>query len=535
MRPASDPHGAPSGRSPYLVPRYREDGDPDFYHVLHGTVPGHQIDFIYCPEVPQGPLTQTHFAHVARLLKYIEPLEKSELAFALGNLSRDDVQHEPGHGGVALIFSLRVLGVEDHAGRAMPPYAHGLVAVDRALDQAVLLDAITAFHRRFLHERPGREVGSFYRAYVRAMREDPESVSAFLRAYVSQFDDLPKPGKSTLGWDFVAPDDAPCSRITVVHRDRERFSALASVAATLASVLYRSNVKWTTISSGRGLDIAGGVSVRLIPRSEVPREPDGRVIRLEDLPADEVELAEKLFSARPRASASARRAGWRARGPADKRASRPTPEDGPRLPESTESTPPDAPRSEAPPPRDEEATPESSMAVPPRTTRTLLAGAVVTALVALVAFAGWQALHRDDPAGPQPPLFCRPLSPRALRRRPSARIRERPPTAPSPSGLASSRPGGPPPSGQASSPSSEPSPSGEPTSRPGGPPPSGQASSPSSEPSSPGLAPSKPGASGAVHSGGPAPGSGRQAPSGKGDVPARPAATRPVNPLDRNL
>ncbi|MEZ4310798.1 MAG: hypothetical protein R3F14_22370 [Polyangiaceae bacterium] len=501
MRPASDPHGPPSGRGPYLVPRYRDDGDPDFYHVLHGTVPGHQIDFIYCPEVPQGPLTQTHFAHVARLLKYIEPLEKAELAFALGNLSRDDVQHEPGHGGVALIFSLRVLGVEDHAGRAMPPYAHGLVAVDRALDQAVLLDAITAFHRRFLHERPGREVGSFYRAYVRAMREAPESVNAFLRAYVAQFDDLPKPGKSTLGWDFIAPDDAPCSRITVVHRDRERFSALARVAATLASVLYRSNVKWTTISSGRGLDIAGGVSVRLVPRSEVPRDPDGRVIRLEDLPADEVELADKLFSARPRASASARRAGWRARGPADRRVSRPTPDDEPR---PLESTPPDALASEAPPPPDEEATPESSAPVPPRTTRTLLAGAVVTALVALVAFAGWQALHRDDPASPQasPALPRPPLSARSESVPPRASQADTP-TAPAPS-----------PSGQASPRSSEPSPSGDASSRP-------------AEPSSSALAPSKPGSAGAAK------GSGRQPPSGRGE--ARPAATRPVNPLDRNL
>jgi len=58
--------------------------------------------------VPQGSLTQTHFARVARLIKYIEPRLRTSFAFAIGNLSRDDIQHEPGHGGLALIFGLRV-------------------------------------------------------------------------------------------------------------------------------------------------------------------------------------------------------------------------------------------------------------------------------------------------------------------------------------------------------------------------------------------------------------------------------------------
>src|SRR5512147_890083 len=91
----------------YVVPRYRADGAA-FYHLLHGTVPGHQIDFMYCPEVPQGALRQTHVGHLARLIKYIEPRDGAPYAFALGNLSRDDVQHSPGHGGVVLLFALRV-------------------------------------------------------------------------------------------------------------------------------------------------------------------------------------------------------------------------------------------------------------------------------------------------------------------------------------------------------------------------------------------------------------------------------------------
>lgn len=295
-------------RSPYAVPRYRESGEPAWYHVLHGTVPGHQIDFIYCPDVPQGPLTQTHFAHVARLIKYIEPREQASFAFALGNLSRDDVQHDPGHGGIALIFGLRVAGVVDHASRAMPPYAHGLLAVDRALDYGALIEAITAFQRRFLHEGPEDATGSFYREYVQTMRERPHAVEGFLRAYVEGFGELPRPDRSALGWDFVASENARLDRITIVHPDREPFSTVASVAAALGAVLYRSNVKWTTISNSREFDIPGGVSVRFVPEGELPRDPRGRVLRLDDIPADEAEMAEKLFSAKPRSSV--RRARW---------------------------------------------------------------------------------------------------------------------------------------------------------------------------------------------------------------------------------
>ncbi len=68
-------------------------------------------------------------------MKYIEPQAHESFAFAIGNLSRDDTQHEPGHGGLALIFGMRIQGVTDHAGRQDPPFAHGIAAVDRELDE----------------------------------------------------------------------------------------------------------------------------------------------------------------------------------------------------------------------------------------------------------------------------------------------------------------------------------------------------------------------------------------------------------------
>src|SRR5262245_52904781 len=94
----------------YVIPRYRAATDVTWYHVLHGNVPDHQIDFMYCPEVPQGLLTPTHFSHLARLMKYIEPQAGASLAFAIGNLSRDDTHHEPGHGALGLIFGMRIDG-----------------------------------------------------------------------------------------------------------------------------------------------------------------------------------------------------------------------------------------------------------------------------------------------------------------------------------------------------------------------------------------------------------------------------------------
>jgi len=287
---------------PYVVPRYTEAGDPAWYHVLHGTVPGHQIDFMYCPDIPQGRLTQTHVAHLGRLLKYIEPRQNAPYAFALGNLSRDDVQHEPGHGGLALIFALRVAGVTDHAGRAMPPYAHGVLAIDRALDQATLLEAISVFYRRFLE--PGTETqvatGGFYRSYVRAMQQRPESVERFLRDYVADFRELPQPAPSQLDWEWEVDEATLPKRITIVHADDEAFSSVARAAAVLGAMLYKSNVKWTAITNGRIIEIPGGLSIRFVPESEAPRGDRDLVLSLEDLPEDEATIAQKLFGARSR-------------------------------------------------------------------------------------------------------------------------------------------------------------------------------------------------------------------------------------------
>ncbi len=312
---AGSPPGAdgPSPEAlPYVAPRYRADGAA-FYHVLHGNVPGHQIDFMYLPDVPQGALRQTHVGHLARLIKYIEPRDSAAYAFAIGNLSRDDVQHNPGHGGLAILFALRVPGVVDHAGRDTPPYAHAVIAVDRHLDYTTLLEATTTLYRRFL-EREGAEDrrGDFYRSYVRTVRQSPAHVPDFLARAIAEHDDLPSPRKSSLNWDYAVDGGDPPQQIAIVHDEPMDFGTLAHWASTLGALLYRSNIKWTTVSTGREMDIAGGTSIRFVPRSDVQAGMGGSTFELDDLPDDDDALAKLLFGAKRRGvAAPAPTQGWR--------------------------------------------------------------------------------------------------------------------------------------------------------------------------------------------------------------------------------
>ncbi|MBP6217793.1 MAG: hypothetical protein KA436_04325, partial [Oligoflexales bacterium] len=81
------------------------------------------------------------------------------------------------------------------------------------------------------------------------METDPGAVELFLRDYTDGFTELPRSRRSQLGCDYFATDETKLHRITIVHGADEPFSSVAEVAATLGSILYRSDVKWTSISN----------------------------------------------------------------------------------------------------------------------------------------------------------------------------------------------------------------------------------------------------------------------------------------------
>ncbi|MDC3956942.1 hypothetical protein KEG38_23985 [Polyangium jinanense] len=282
----------------YEAPTYQAPAGTVWYHFLHGNVPRHQIDFMYRPEVPQGLLSRQHFSHLARLMKYIEPRRGSAYAFAIGNLSRDDTQYEPGRGGVALIFGLRIKGAKDHAGRQDPPFCHAVAAVDRQLDEAMILEAATAFYRKLLPDQESQAEGSgWYHSYVQSAT-NPDALLPLLRSYVADFADLPAPHPSGLGLRWSVEDVTPPKRVVIVHADAAPFEVIARCAARIAGVLVESDIRWTAISNGREGDVPGGVSVRFVPRREAGPEPsDVVMMALEDVPEDPRELAEKLFNA----------------------------------------------------------------------------------------------------------------------------------------------------------------------------------------------------------------------------------------------
>ncbi len=279
----------------YVVPSYQAlDGAP-WYHFLHGNVPGHEIDFIYRPDVPQGPLTEQHFSHLARLMRDIEPPASGRYAFAVCNLSRDDTQHEPGHGGVALLFGLRIHGALDHAGRNDPPFAHAIAAIDRELDPTTLLESARAFHQRVLG---ATGPSGWYRDYVRCATEGPFAARRTLEAYVTSFEDLPRPKPSRLGLKWTSNGAKRPRRVVIVHGNGTSFDAIAWCAAKLGAMLYQSDLRWTSISNGREADVPNGMSIRFVAQRDLVADPADKVYQLHEIPEDEAEIAWQIFDAR---------------------------------------------------------------------------------------------------------------------------------------------------------------------------------------------------------------------------------------------
>lgn len=296
----------------YDVPTYKASPDVPWYHFLHGNVPGHQIDFIYRPEIPAGPVTPQHFSHLARFVKYIEPRRGSAFAFAIANLSRDDTQYEPGHGGIAILFGLRIEGAKDHAGRQDPPFCHAAAGVDRHFDAQTIYASAMAFLVTLSSTAGlGIEANTFYHQYLRCAPSSA-AAKALLHRYVNEFYALPVPPASRLGLRWTADEKVVPKRVLIVHPVALAFERIAECAARIAAVLVESDIRWTCITTGREGDIGGGTTVRFVPDNEWNGEvADGPLMRLDDVPTDPAQLAAKLFGAQDVTRRATVRPGWR--------------------------------------------------------------------------------------------------------------------------------------------------------------------------------------------------------------------------------
>ncbi len=281
----------------YQVPQYKLEPGEVWFHFLHGNVPGHQIDFMYRPEVPQAPLTRQHFSHLARVVKYIEPRHSAAYSFAITNLSRDDNQYEPGHGGVGFVFGLRINGARDHAGRQDPPFCHSAVLVDRHLDAGTLYSVAVQFYQKLLPDEESHVQGrGWYHTYVQHA-QNPAALIALLNAYVNDFRDMHAPQPSRLRHRWTVEGASVPRRVTIVHPDRVDFPSIAGCMARFAEVLIESDIKWTAVSTGREQDVPGGLTVRFVPRREaVDALADEVLLYVEQMPTEPAEIA-FLFNA----------------------------------------------------------------------------------------------------------------------------------------------------------------------------------------------------------------------------------------------
>ena len=282
----------------YEVPTYMLQPEERWFHFLYGNVPGHQIDYMYRPEVPQEPLTRQQFSHVTRIVKLIEPRREAAFAFAIANMSRDDTQYEPGHGGVAFVFGLRIKGARDHAGRDNPPFCHAAAVIDRHLDAEAFYYITMQFYQKLLPDEESRVEGSgWYHSYVR-YAQTPEHTVPVIRSYLEDFNDLWFPPRSSLFFRWTADPNETPDRVVIVYPDGVDMATLAHCMAKIAAVLVESDIKWSAISNGREPDLTGGMTVRFVPRAEAVTESDDVVLaNLEDVPDDPAEIARMLFNA----------------------------------------------------------------------------------------------------------------------------------------------------------------------------------------------------------------------------------------------
>jgi hypothetical protein len=136
--------------------------------------------------------------------------------------------------------------------------------------------------------------------------QNPDALVPLLKGYLADFEDLYTPAPSGLGFRWSVQKSTPPPRVVIVYPDRADFATIVYCMARIASVLVESDIKWTAISNGREQDVAGGLTVRFVPRREATAEPSDVVLMyLEQVPEDPAQIAAQLFNAQDMLSSNA--------------------------------------------------------------------------------------------------------------------------------------------------------------------------------------------------------------------------------------
>lgn len=280
-------------------------GEP-WYHVLFGHVPRFQMDFILRPELPCRKFRPQHFAHLGQQIKFLAPAGGATFAAAIANLSSNDTQHIAGRGGLAVIVSTRVADLRDHAQRESPVFAHALIAIDEPLEAERFSAATESFVKRVLDDGL-----PWYQGYYLSGQSDNfERVYGYIRS----LRDLPLPSNPDFDGavHLVNDEPPPYNQILIDCREVEH-SKIMRLLAKLGVILYRTTIKWTTITTGceefepklyHGEDYS--VAIRLccgpITSSEIERQvsaagPGTRVLSCSfvEIPNSEEEIGAWLF------------------------------------------------------------------------------------------------------------------------------------------------------------------------------------------------------------------------------------------------
>ena len=300
----SAPADAAPGR--FRTLQYQPTPNERWYHVLFGHVPRYQMDFIIRPELPIRKFRPQHFAHLGPQIKFLCPASGQQHAVAIANLSSNDTQHVPGRGGIAVIVSMRVADLRDHAQRESPVFAHSLIAIDEPLDTRQFSFAAECFVERVLAEGL-----PWYRGYYSSSQADNFDR---VYGYIRTLRDLPPPDAPGPASEPLQSLEGPppYNQLLIDCRGVEP-SRVVRMAARLGVLLYRSNLKWTVITTGseefetklhQGEDysvavrlLGGAVSTGEIERQVQSVGAGSRVMlcRLAELPESEAELGAQLF------------------------------------------------------------------------------------------------------------------------------------------------------------------------------------------------------------------------------------------------